>query len=157
MKTHHYEVSIAWKGNKGQGTRDYKAYSREFLIAAPHKYMQIEASSDLSFLGDKTRYNPEELFLSSIAGCHMLWYLHLCAVEQIVVENYTDTPKAEMEEKQDGSGRFLSATLYPKVVIRQAEAIARAKQLHTIAHQKCFIANSCNFPIDCKAEIAVVS
>ncbi|WP_397363961.1 OsmC family protein [Olleya sp. R77988] len=147
MKSHHYQTTIQWTGNLGKGTSNYKAYNRNHTITANHKIDSILASSDPSFLGDKTRYNPEELLLSSISSCHMLWYLHLCATHNITVLNYTDQAEGTMQENKDGSGQFTSVTLHPKVVIKEASMIAQANTLHHQANKMCFIARSCNFPI----------
>lgn len=62
MKKHNYEVKIEWTGNEGTGTLSYKSYNRNHKILAHGKYDEINGSSDPSFLGDKTRYNPEYLF-----------------------------------------------------------------------------------------------
>lgn len=114
MRTHNYKIAIEWTGNEGNGTLNYKSYNRNHKIFADGKYNEINGSSDPSFLGDKTRYNPEDLFLSSISSCHMLWYLHLCSVHKIIVTEYLDHATGVMEETKDGSGRFTEVTLNPK-------------------------------------------
>lgn len=150
MKKHTYEVKIEWTGNEGNGTLDYKSYNRNHVIIANGKYNVIEGSSDPSFLGEKTRYNPEDLFLSSISACHMLWYLHLCSVNKIVVTDYVDHATGVMEETENGSGKFTGVTLHPKVVITNLNMTTKANQLHEEANKMCFIANSCNFKIEHK-------
>jgi organic hydroperoxide reductase OsmC/OhrA len=77
----------------------------------------------------------------------MLWYLHFCADNQIVVESYEDAPRANMALENNGSGKFTSAELRPTVIISDPEKISLATSLHEQAHQYCFIANSVNFPI----------
>lgn len=52
--------------------------------------MRFGRRHDPAFRGDAHRYNPEELLLASLASCHMLWYLHLCAVNGINVLDYHD-------------------------------------------------------------------
>jgi len=147
MKHHQYLTTVEWTGNSGRGTTSYKAYSRDHVISAGHKVL-IPASSDPSFLGDPTRYNPEELFLSSLSSCHMLWYLHLCTVNGVVVTGYTDQAEGTMEEDESGSGRFTAVVLNPIVIVQQEEMIAKANELHAQANQMCFIANSCNFSVN---------
>ena len=84
MKHHTYEVGIEWTGNDGQGTKTYTAYRRNHTIVAAGK-PSIPGSSDPNFRGDPTRYNPEELLVASLSACHMLWYLHLCAINKVTV------------------------------------------------------------------------
>ena len=150
MKAHHYNIKTEWTGNQGKGTSNYKSYSRDHNISSDGKYTEILGSSDPSFLGDKTRYNPEDLFLSSIAACHMLWFLHLCATNNIVVNSYTDHATGVMEESKAGLGKFTKVTLHPEVNIQDQTQIDQANSLHAEANKMCFIANSCNFPIDHK-------
>lgn len=146
MKLHTYQATIAWTGNQGSGTSDYKSYSRNHVISGEHK-KNIEGSSDPSFRGDKLRHNPEDLLLSSIAACHMLWYLHLCAVNGVIVTAYEDHATATMAENQDGSGQFTEATLHPSVTVQHEHMIEKANSLHHEANKFCFIARSVNFPV----------
>ncbi len=147
MKKHNYKTKVEWTGNLGKGTLNYKSYERQHTISVEGKYQEILASSDPSFLGDKTRYNPEELFLASISTCHMLWFLHLCATQNIIVSEYVDNATGVMEETKNGSGRFTEVTLYPSVKIDSSDKINLANELHEEANKMCFIANSCNFDI----------
>lgn len=152
-KHHHYHITNEWTGNLGQGTTSYKSYSRDHVLEVKGKQHPILAASDPSFLGDPTRYNPEELFVASISACHMLWFLHLCSTNKITVTSYIDYAEGTMEENKDGSGQFSKVTLKPKVIIREAEKMELCPTLHHQANQMCFIANSCNFPIDHKPSI----
>lgn len=146
-KQHRYPVTISWTGNRGAGTSGYKAYDRAHEISAPGKPV-ISASSDPGFNGDPSRYNPEELLVAALSACHMLWYLHLCAVNRIVVTRYVDRAEGTMIEESDGGGRFTSVTLKPDITIKAGSDLPKARELHHEAHAKCFIANSVNFPVN---------
>tara|TARA_B110000211_G_C14086713_1_gene556995 strand:- start:881 stop:1204 length:324 start_codon:yes stop_codon:yes gene_type:complete len=98
-------------------------------------------------MGDSSRYNPEDLFMSSLSACHMLWYLHLCATKNIIVTSYIDDAIGIMEEDESGSGKFTEVTLNPIIKITDASRIDEAISLHEEANRLCFIANSCNFKI----------
>lgn len=152
MKQHAYEVRIDWTGNDGQGTKTYKAYRRDHTIVAEGK-TPIMGSSDPSFRGDPTRYNPEELLVASLSACHMLWYLHLCSTNKITVVDYRDAASGVMEEAPNGSGKFVRVQLRPTVKISAGDDRAKALALHSEAHHYCFVANSVNFPVDIMAEI----
>lgn len=86
---HTYELTVRWTGNTGTGTENYRAYSRAHEIRIAGK-PTVPASADPHFRGDAARWNPEELLVSSLAQCHMLWYLHLCATNGVVVTDYVD-------------------------------------------------------------------
>ena len=147
MKQHQYETTIQWTGNTGEGTATYRSYSRTFTLNTAGK-PEILGSSDPAFRGDRDRYNPEEMLLAALSSCHMLSYLHLCAVNKIVVLAYEDRAEGTMQERPDGSGIFTRVQLNPKVTISPESDAERARELHHKAHELCFIANSVNFPVE---------
>ncbi len=156
MKNHHYKLTIEWTGNKGSGTFDYRSYSRNHTIKIPSKSAEILGSSDSSFRGDATRYNPEELFLSSVSSCHMLWYLHLCSDNKVIVHQYEDHAEGIMEEAPDGSGRFKQIILHPQIVVTEASMIEKAIELHHKANKLCFIANSLNLEVEHRVKVVAL-
>lgn len=145
-REHHYQATIRWTGNLGSGTSDYSAYGRDHRITITDK-ADIHGSADPAFRGDPSRHNPEELLLAALSGCHMLWYLHLCADAGIIVTEYQDNATAVMAEESHGGGRFREAMLHPQVTIEAAADYEKAMALHEAAHRHCFIANSVNFPV----------
>ena len=147
MREHVYELTLRWTGNTGSGTAGYRAYRRDHIFSAGDKPVLL-GSSDVHYRGDAARWNPEELLLASLAACHQLWYLHLCADAGIAVMAYEDHPVASMAEHEDGSGEFIRALLRPQVTIRDPGQRAQALQLHGRAHALCFIARSVNFPVE---------
>jgi organic hydroperoxide reductase OsmC/OhrA len=147
VKKHTYRCEIQWTGNDGEGTRTYESYRRDHEIGVAGKPV-IPASSDPSFRGDKSRYNPEELLVASLASCHMLWYLHLCAVNKITVLEYRDAAEGVMRENPDGSGEFALVTLHPEVWVAEDGKQPEAMALHHKAHALCFISRSVNFPVE---------
>jgi organic hydroperoxide reductase OsmC/OhrA len=152
VKTHRYRVQTHWTSPNGEGTANYRSYSREHTIAAEGK-PEIAASSDPAFRGDAARYNPEELLVASLSSCHMLWYLHLCASNGIRVVKYSDPATGVMKENADGSGEFVRVTLRPAVTLAAGSDAGRALDLHRGAHRLCFIARSVNFPVEVEPEI----
>lgn len=77
----------------------------------------------------------------------MLWYLHFCAEEGIIVTSYDDQPTAIMETESGGSGRFIEASLNPIIEITDQHQEKAAIDLHSKVHRFCFIASSVNFSV----------
>ncbi|MFM7429149.1 MAG: OsmC family protein [Flammeovirgaceae bacterium] len=152
IKEHHYAATVQWTGNTGTGTNDYKAYERSHVISSKDK-PDIAGSSDPVFRGDKTKYNPEDLMVSSLSACHMLWYLHFCAVNGVVVTSYVDIANGTMAENEDGSGQFSKIVLHPEVVVKDKSMIEKAIEMHKKAHHSCFIARSVNFEVQIQPDI----
>ena len=151
-KRHTYRASVTWTGNHGEGTRGYRSYLREFDIDCDGKPV-IKGSADPNYMGDASRHNPEDLLLASLSSCHMLWYLHLCAVSKVVVTAYEDHAEGVMEVAPDGSGQFVSVTLNPRVTISPQSDHLRAESLHEKASALCFVARSVKFPVEHEVEI----
>lgn len=147
IKSHAYQLDIIWTGNRGSGTSEYTAYDRNYTLKAANK-PDLLCSADTPFRGEAHKYNPEDMFLSSLSACHMLWYLHLCADAGVIVTEYRDHATGLMTESYQGSGgRFVEVLLNPVVVVADANMVDLAYELHYKAREKCFIANSCNFPV----------
>jgi len=147
MKIHHYKQSILWTGNRGEGTLNYTSYNRDYTIKIEGKNDQY-GSADAAFRGDASKINPEDMLLSAISSCHMLWFLHLCADAKITVIEYIDQPEGWMDEIPGNGGKFSKVILHPKVLILEKGREEEANNLHQLAGKKCFITNSCNFPIE---------
>jgi organic hydroperoxide reductase OsmC/OhrA len=147
---HPFEGKIVWTGNRGQGTRHYRSYDRTWDMVTPEK-PRIACSNDPALGGDPTKYNPEDLLLSSLAACHMLWYLHLASAAQIIVLRYEDHPIGLGETLPNGAGRFLSATLRPNIQLAAGSDRGKADALHHEIHEYCFIARSVAFPVSYEA------
>lgn len=146
MKEHHYHPVIIWTGNRGEGTKNYKAYDRDHTIEVAGKPL-IPGTSEVSYLGNLSRYNPEEMLTASVSACHMLWYLHLCAVNKIIVTAYSDKAVGTMQNTPDGGGHFTDIILKPEITIEGKADEELLRQLHQQANKLCFIANSLNFPV----------
>jgi organic hydroperoxide reductase OsmC/OhrA len=145
-RTHRYELTVTWTGDRGEGTSSYRSYSRSHDVTAEGR-RPIDGSSDPVFRGDADRWNPEQLLVAALSQCHMLSYLHLCAVAGVVVTEYVDRPLGTMQEFAGSGGRFVEVVLRPQVTVASADMTKRAEALHEDAHRACFIAASVNFPV----------
>lgn len=154
MRSLPYSLELEWTGNKGLGTQHYTAYDRTYTIRSECK-QDLCLSSDPHFRGDARLYNPEELLLMAASSCHMLWYLHLCADEDIVVESYKDHPTASLLIQENGAGYFEQIVLNPRVTVRAGADKALAEALHERANQMCFIANTLRIKITHKPVISI--
>ena len=154
MTVHTYEIGLTWTGSTGAGTSSYRAYARDHEVTASGR-PPLLGSSDPAFRGDATRWNPEQLYVASIAQCHMLWYLHLAAQAGVTVTAYEDRPTAIMLEEPSGAGRFESVTLRPSVTIASGSDPGTAAALHDRVGDYCFIARSVRTPIHHEVAVRV--
>lgn len=150
-KTHRYATRTVWTGAAEGATESYETYSRACEIRADGR-PPLLASADPAFRGDPARWNPEDMLVGALSACHMLWYLHLCAVRGVKVLAYEDDAEGTMVEAPR-NGRFTEVVLHPRVTVSADSDLERAAALHERAHAECFVANSVDFPVRCEPEI----
>ncbi|NEX47699.1 OsmC family protein [Pseudotabrizicola algicola] len=146
MSEHAYTSRIVWTGNTGEGTRSYRGYARSWDIAVPGKPV-VSCSNDPLLGGDPGKMNPEDLLLSALSACHMLWYLHFAADAGVVVIAYEDSPLGIGEVEPGGAGRFVSVQLRPRITLAAGSDLTLAEALHARISAVCFIARSVAFPV----------
>jgi len=153
-KENQFTSNIVWTGNTGEGTKSYRAYRRTWNVEIPGKPV-ISCSNDPELGGDPTLMNPEDMLLSALSACHMLWFLHLASTAGIVVTGYRDQPLGIGESSPNGAGRFVRATLKPKIAVAAGTDLERADAIHHEIHKYCFIARSVSFPVTVSAEFEI--
>ena len=141
---HEHEVTVDWTGNRGTGTGDGNDQSHKVSKA---KHQDILRSVPAEYGGDDRRYNPEELLLASLATCHMIVYLYLCAQEGVRVVGYTDTALLKLTFNTPNKADVTEAVLRPRVLVSDADMISTANALHGRANAVCLVANACRFPV----------
>jgi organic hydroperoxide reductase OsmC/OhrA len=162
IRTHSYDVTVAWTGNRGSGTSGYREYDRDHEVTVSGdgegagdagRPAPTAGSSHSAFRGDPGRWNPEQLLTAALAQCHMLSYLHACAAAGLVVIGYADEAHGTMTESTDGGGHFVEVVLRPRVTVAAPDMVEKAAALHQEAHERCFIASSVNFPVRLEAVV----
>ena len=152
---HQFKAKLNWTGASKGTTSSYESYSRDHLIDIPGK-PPLAGSAYTVIRGDSSRYNPEDLLVGSLSACHMLTYLAEAARAGVHVVGYTDEAGGTMQMK-DGKMRFTDVSLRPQVIVAADSDPAMAQELHHLAHEHCFVANSVNFPVTCDARVSVAN
>ncbi len=144
---HQYALDLLWQGDH---TRSYESYTREHRIRIAGK-PDLIGTADPMFRGNAALYNPEDLLLAALSGCHLLTYLALCARARINVTSYRDRAEGTLLLTKDGGGQFTEVILRPEVVVAEEGVLDKARSFHEEVHKYCFIARSVNFPVRCVA------
>lgn len=139
-----FEVHTTWDSQNKPFT--YAEYSRQYTISSPQKKATITGTAAPAYFGTHEDYNPEELLIAALSGCHMLSYLAVAANSKIEILHYEDDASGLLE-KQGSSMKFKEITLKPKIKLANSADEPKALALHDKAHHICFIANSINFPV----------
>ena len=142
-----HRATVEWRQ---QGEFRYETYSRAHMIDFGHGIRvpgNAAAENIPTTVAPAAGVDPEQQFVASLSSCHMLWYLHLCAVNNVIVTGYKDEASGTMTENNDGSGEFTEVLLRPRVTVKEASMMAKANELHHEANKMCFLARSMKFPV----------
>jgi len=142
MAEHH--ASIEWTTDGGEFTRG--RYSRKHtwsfdggvtVAASPAPAVVPEPWSDPAAV------DPEEAFVASLAACHMLTFLHVASRKKFEVRSYRDDAVGTMAKGENGVPWVATVTLQPRIEYGESGPTAEEeRELHHLAHEQCFIANS---------------
>jgi organic hydroperoxide reductase OsmC/OhrA len=149
-----YSAQVEWQRQPGE---DFTAnrYSRRHVLRFDGG-AELPGSSSPSVVplpySDASAVDPEEMFVASLASCHMLWFLSLAAGAGFRVDRYTDDAIGLMQRNADKRVAMTQVTLRPQVVFggdRQPSS-DELHALHHRAHDACFIANSVKTEVRCE-------
>ncbi|MDD8018301.1 MAG: OsmC family protein [Bacteroidota bacterium] len=139
-------AKILWKKRKDETFVDNK-YSRAHTWSFDGG-IEITASSSPHVvplpLSIEDAVDPEEAFVASLSSCHMLWFLSIAAGKKILVERYEDNAEGIMAKDAEGKLAMTEVMLKPKVTFGSSvtPTSSQINELHHLAHEKCYIANS---------------
>lgn len=148
-----YTAEISWQrsGQDFSGNR----YSRRHLVRFDGG-AELAASSSPQVvpepMSDPAAADPEEMFIASLSSCHMLWFLSLAARRGFCVDSYVDRAHGHMARNDIGKMAMVRVTLRPEVAFSGQKLPTREQvlELHHIAHEECFIANSVATQVRCE-------
>lgn len=141
-----YNVKIFWKRNLDEIFVDSK-YSRSHTWSFDGE-IEIPASSSPHVvpvpMSDESAVDPEEAFVAAVSSCHMLWFLSIAAEKNFIVESYEDNAIGVLGKNGEGKLAMTKITLKPKANFNDTTVPSgeQVDELHRLAHEKCFIANS---------------
>jgi len=96
--------------------------------------------------------DPEETFVASLSSCHMLWFLSFAVQHGFVVDTYHDAAEGVMGKNLEGKLMMTTVTLRPEVKFsgNKIPTQAQLHEMHHLAHDACFIANSVKTDVRCE-------
>jgi len=153
MADHTYSISLTWTGNQGTGTSGLRDFTRDSECSSEN-HPSIPLSTDPGFLGDGSRYNPEELLAAALSNCHMLSFLFLCTQAKIIVTGYQDDATVIRTADPGQLGKLTSAVLKPQVTLEDEAQRVEADALHQKAHHMCLIAQAMSIPVQIEPQAA---
>ena len=140
-----YKATIKWQRTspdflKGRYSREHTwTFDGGAIVAASPSPHVVSAP-----WSNPACVDPEEAFVAAISSCHMLTFLYLASRQGFQIDSYEDEAIGVMAKNEKGVPWMSSVTLNPKIVFSgdKMPAPADEKQLHHLAHEQCYIANS---------------
>ena len=134
-----HQARVVWRGTKEDLRAHQVTLAGQTILATGMDSKSAEAAG-------AGPADPEEMLVGALSSCHMLWFISLARAERIRVTAYNDAAEGTM----DGT-RFTRVVLRPRVEFEGEMDDATRERLHHAAHERCFIANSVNFPVEVEA------
>ena len=134
-----HRVALSWQ--KGEAPFTYEAYPRNHEIAFKDGAERLTASAAGAYRGDTSKADPEDLLVAALSSCHMLSFLAIAAKKRLTVLSYDDDAAGFLE--QEGGKLWMTrVVLRPKVTFEPQLQPQLLAEIHHLAHESCFIANS---------------
>ena len=134
-----HRIALNWQ--KGDAPFTYETYSRNHDVAFKAGAAHMTVSAYQAYRGDAAKPDPEDLLVAAMSSCHMLSFLAIAAKKRLTVLSYRDDAVGFLED--DGGTLWIArAILRPTVVFETPPDAHTLAQIHHMAHQACFIANS---------------
>lgn len=142
-----HKAIISWL-RKGDASEFLKGrYSREHTWRFDGG-IQVPASPSPSVVpapwSNPANVDPEEAYVAAISSCHMLAFLYIAAKQGFQVDSYLDEAVGAMAKNERGAEWVSTVILRPAIVYGGVKLPSPGDeaQLHHLAHEECFIANS---------------
>lgn len=132
-----HRIALDWKA--GDGAFTYESYTRNHSIQFKDGAQLLAASASPVYRGDADKADPEDMLVAALSSCHMLSFLAIAAKKRLTVTSYRDEAVGFLEN-EGGKLWITRVILRPRV---ESDADPETlMQIHHLAHQACFIANS---------------
>lgn len=140
-----HKATIRWKRTSDEFLKG--KYSREHTWTFDGG-LTVPASPSPSIVpapySNPAHVDPEEAFVASVSSCHMLTFLYVASKQGFQVDSYDGDAVGAMTKNEQGVPWISVITLNPRIAYGGSKLPTPAdeEQLHHLAHQQCFIANS---------------
>jgi len=142
---HKYVATITWQRNSEVFTdnRYSRAHAWHFDGG-----ITLPASSSPQVvplpMSSASAVDPEEALIAASSSCHMLSFLYVAAREGYVVDSYADEAYGLLERIERRKMAVTRIFLRPRIVFSSDKQPTpdELANLHHLAHEECYIANS---------------
>ena len=136
-----HSSSLDWR--RAPHPHDNSTYSRNHTVTLNGE-QRVQVSASVEFKGDAACADPEQMLVSALSSCHMLFFLAIAERQGFTVESYKDHATGHLERNAAKAFAITRIELSPEITfcgdkMPDTAAIAR---IHAAAHKSCFIGHS---------------
>ena len=140
-----HKATIKWRRTspdflKGKYSREHTwSFDGGFTVPASPAPSVVPAP-----YSNPAHVDPEEAFVAAISSCHMLTFLYLASKQGFQVDSYEDEAVGLMTKNEKGVPWVSLVKLSPRITYSGGKLPTPAdeEELHHLAHEQCYIANS---------------
>jgi organic hydroperoxide reductase OsmC/OhrA len=137
QRTEH-RVTQRWVGNDGTGTAN-PDFRRDGELVAEDR-PTIPTGPTPAHHGAPGNWSPEDLLVGAVSQCTMLWFLHLCQRNSIVVSSYIDDATATLTvEGSRGTVSEIALDVSVNIAAGDEELV---RSLFEKSNELCYVARS---------------
>ncbi|MFC7369658.1 MULTISPECIES: OsmC family protein [Vreelandella] len=136
-----HEAAIHWQ--HAPHTTEPNTYSRNHCVSLSGN-QEVKVSASVEFKGDANCADPEQMLISAVSSCHMLFFLAIAEMQGFQVASYQDDPKGYLERSDKKGMAITRIELSPRITF-DGDKVPDQKaidNIHSKAHNNCFIRNS---------------
>lgn len=154
--THAYKASVTW--TRADAVFTDNKYSRGHVWRFDGG-VEVPASSAPSSVripySVAEAVDPEEALVAAASSCHMLFFLGFARKHGFIVDRYEDNATGTMAKNERGKLFVDRIVLDPQIVFsgEKRPSAAEIAELHHLAHDECYIANSIRAEITIKGMV----
>jgi organic hydroperoxide reductase OsmC/OhrA len=148
-----HRATLSWE--RGNVPFTFETYPRDHVWRFDGG-VEVPASSAPAYKGNPDRVDPEAALVAALSSCHMLTFLAIAARKRMTVDSYRDEAVGVLEKNTDGKLAVTRVVLRPKVVFGGDTQPSQKEidDLHHVAHENCFVANSVKTAVTVEAQKA---
>jgi organic hydroperoxide reductase OsmC/OhrA len=135
---HEHHITQRWTGDDGAGTAR-RDFSRDGELSATGR-PTIPTGPTPEYQGAPGNWNPEDLLVGAVSQCTMIWFLHLCQRNGVVVSSYVDDAVGTLTVT--GSRGNMTAIHLGVTVRVMSGDEQRVRALFEKANELCYVARS---------------
>ena len=139
---HRFTTSLKWESQR-RGRLSSEGLP-ELTVATPPEFSG----------GHSGIWSPEHLFVAAAEACLMTTFLAVAENSKLEYLEYSSEAEGTVE-KTDQGYLVTEITIHPRVVVKEASALERARRVVEKAEQRCLISNSMKTRVSLEPTIVV--